>query len=266
MHLCSESRRFAEGRLSFWEGQPLAGGPPVGLPCRPYRPATDAFFVSDFDAFCRQARKAGDARYHHEERRKTGGAAGPEKVVFSEHIVHLAIAAAEDPEYLVPDMTALRKLSLVFWRAGSRKKTTAQQQQRQQQQKLGGPGAETGTKRCTLVPFPNKKGSLRAGPRRRVVDVEDYVGGLEQDSSLWELSDKNKAAWNPYNGEWLFEFEAAELVRAPCNLYRIECRETMRTGWTGPHVTVVTSDEIVNISMKSVRVRVVVKDPWSTYA
>lgn len=207
MHLCSESREFAKTRLSFWEGQPVAGGPPVSLPCRPYRPATDVCFVPDLEEFSAHVVEAQSARYNQLQNGVVPAEGVGAKTVFSEHIGHLAFDAEENPEYVVVGMTALRTLSLVFYRVGKRTAIA--------------PGADTAARRCMLVPFTEKMGETRSADVEdgEEVEIDDFLGGMEMESSLWELDDKDRAPWNPETGEWLFEFKAVELVHAPCNLY-----------------------------------------------
>lgn len=87
MHLCRESRRYAQNHLSFRE-EALTPTRTLDLPCRSYRPATDVFFVRDFQDFARLAIAAMNA----------AGAAQtaqtPVPKVFSQEIAHLAVDAA----------------------------------------------------------------------------------------------------------------------------------------------------------------------------
>lgn len=98
-------------------------------------------------------------------------------------------------------MKALRRFSIVFHRvrpdAGAKKKRPDP------------------SHRCKLVPYTEPKALMIPGRKSSVVEVEDFLGGLEQESALWELVDQDAAPWNEWSGEWLFETVAMEMVRAP---------------------------------------------------
>lgn len=239
MHLCAESRAFCQRRLSLRGGQLTPRTlREVDVPCRAYRPATDVFLALDFDAFGLAAEAASNAEYH---ARAAGVPEAARPGVFAERIGHLAVGAESFPgalgEVTVVQMTGLRKLSLVFYPleeekekedgggggggvgGGGRSGWNARRNHNSSSSNNGtGDGVDT-TRRCALRPFRGVEGLTVPGRRRTAVEVEDLIGGLEQESSLWELDDPDKAPLDPKTGEWLFDFEAVELVRVPGRLY-----------------------------------------------
>lgn len=227
MHLCRESRKYAQAHLSFREEQITITPTPtptrtrtrtpsptrtqtqtrtqtLDLPCRPYRPATDIIFVRDFSAFSRIS--VASMNVVHQASMAAVPVAEPPKV-FSEEVAHLAVDAAlfasdvqDEFEYHIPQMTALRRFSIIFHRvrpaAGAKDKRPSP------------------SHRCKLVPYTERRGLMVPGRKSSVVEVEDFLGNLEQESSLWELVDEDKAPWNSWSGEWLFDTVGVEMVRA----------------------------------------------------
>lgn len=188
MHVCHESREYAKSHLSFREDT-VRG---INVPCRPYRPEKDAFYVPyrHFDDFIAAVRKSQSDEYH--------GLLPEGTKAFCREIAHLALSShmlMDEDEgtlgYFVPDLTALRLLSFVFGNTDT--------------VDLSRPLAMTdlGTDKAELVP----------GKPRTRVHVEEILDDLWGQASFWELSDEATAPWNEHTGEWLFELTAKTIER-----------------------------------------------------
>lgn len=190
MHVCRESREYAKSHLSFREDTITN----INVPCRPYRPRLDAFFVPHryFDKFTAAFRKA--------ELDEHNGKLPDGSKPFCREIVHLALSSRmlldEDTDtlaYFVPEMTALRTLSFVFGNTDtldlSRPLATA----------------DLGPEKAELVP---------GRPRTRV-HVENTLDELMGQAKFWEISDEDTAPWDEFLGEWMFDMipETIERVR-----------------------------------------------------
>lgn len=234
MHLCAESRAFAQGRLSFREGQltPTTMRE-VDVPCRAYQPATDVFLALDFDTFALAVEATVNADYH---ARMAGVPEAERPDIFAKRIGHLAAGAETFPgglgEMTVGRMTALRTVSLVFYPlekdeeggggggGGESEWNMGRRRRRNHNGKGGRDDGVDATKRWALKPFEEAYGLTVPGRRRTAREIDDFLGGLTQDANFWELSGTPEMApWDPETGEWLFDVEAVELVRAPGRLY-----------------------------------------------
>lgn len=188
MHVCHESREYAKSRLSFREDTVRN----INIPCRPYRPEKDAFFVPYryFDEFIAAVRKSQFDEHN--------GLLPEGTKPFCREIAHLALSSHmlmdEDVgtlEYFVPDLTALRFLSFVFGNTDTLD--------------LSRPLAMAGlgTDIAELVP----------GKPRTRVHVVEALDDIMDHALLWELSDEATAPWNEETGEWLFNWQAMTIER-----------------------------------------------------
>ncbi|KKY35944.1 hypothetical protein UCDDA912_g04083 [Diaporthe ampelina] len=188
MHVCRESREFAKSRLSFRED--TAAG--VSVPCRPYRPEKDAFFVPHrhFDNFLEAVRMAQDDEYN--------GKLPEGTKAFCREIAHLAFSSRmlmdEDVgtfAYFVPEMTALRLLSFVF----------------------GNTDTVDLSRPLRMADLTTDKAELVPGRPRTRVHVEEMLDNIMNQSALWEISDEAIAPWDEWTGEWLFDMAAKRIER-----------------------------------------------------
>lgn len=192
MHLCHESREYAKGHLSFREDTVIG----IDVPCRPYRPETDAFFVphQHLDDFVSAVTNAQDDEYN--------GKLQEGEKAFCREIVHLAFSSlmlmddsVDTLAYVTSDLTALRHLCFVF--------------------------SDTDTldltRPLTLFDLEEDKAELAPGKPRTRVHVQQTLDSLMDQAAFWEISDKATAPWNEWTGEWLFEFEAKRIGRV-CGL------------------------------------------------
>lgn len=188
MHVCHESREYAKTRLSFREDTVRS----IDVPCRPYRPEKDAFFVPyrHFDDFIAAFRKA--------QNDEDNGVLQEGTNAFCRDIAHLAIGSSmlmEDDgttlSYFVPEMTALRLLSFVF----------------------GNTDTLDLSKPLTMAGLGADKAEAVPGEPRTKIDVEKALDDLWAEVSMWELADESKAPWSETTGEWLFDLAAEEIKR-----------------------------------------------------
>lgn len=188
MHVCHESREFAKSRLSFREDTVRS----INVPCRPYRPEKDAFYVpyKYFDDFIAAVRKSQSEEYH--------GQLPEGTKAFCREISHLALSSHmlmdEDVGtlgYFVPDLTALRLLSFVFGNTDTLDLSRPLAM------------ADLGTDKAELVP----------GKPRTRVHVEAMLDDLTGQASFWEISDGATAPWDEETGEWLFDMTAKTIER-----------------------------------------------------
>ncbi|KAL1871357.1 hypothetical protein Daus18300_004723 [Diaporthe australafricana] len=189
MHVCHESRQYAKSHLSFTE-DPATG---ASVPSRPYRPATDVFYVPHRhydDKFVTAIRKAEDDKYH--------GKLPQGNKSFSREIAHLAFSSQilmtdgrDELQYLLPEMTALRRVSFVF----------------------GNTDALDWSRPLALAGLTNDVEPLAPGKPRTKVRVEDTLDDLMSESAFWEVADEDTAPRDGWTGEWLFEMEAKKMER-----------------------------------------------------
>ncbi|KAK2605158.1 hypothetical protein N8I77_008017 [Diaporthe amygdali] len=186
MHLCRESREYAKSHLSLREDT-FKG---IDVPCRPYRPETDIFFVphQHFDSFVTAVRTAQDDEYL--------GKLQEGKKAFCREIANLAfssrILADEDAgmlAYFVTEMTALRHLFFVF----------------------GNTDTLDLSRPLALADLKTDKAELVHGKPRTKVHVEETLDGFMNEASLWEISDEATAPWDEYTGAWLFDMVAKRM-------------------------------------------------------
>ncbi|KAH8752522.1 hypothetical protein F5883DRAFT_576357 [Diaporthe sp. PMI_573] len=189
MHLCHESREYAKSQLSFREDTVIG----VHIPCRPYRPGTDAFFVHHrhFDKFLRAFRKAQDDEFN--------GKLQEGEKAFCGEIWRLALSSQmlmEDDigdtlSYLVPDMTALRHLGFVF-------------------DDIDGLDL---TRPLRLSEWAEDRAEIVPGKPRTRIHVKDTLDNIMDQTAFWEVSDRATAPWDEWTGEWLFNLEASEIIQ-----------------------------------------------------
>lgn len=188
MHLCRESREYAKGQLSFREDTVIG----IDVPCRPYRPETDAFFVPHrhFDDFVSAVTNAQDDEFK--------GKLQEGEKAFCREIVHLAFSSlmlmddsVDALAYVASEMTALRHLCFVF----------------------GNTDTLDLTRPLTLFDWEETKAELVPGKPRTKVLVQQTLDSLMDQAAFWEISDEATAPWNEWSGEWLFEFEAKKIGR-----------------------------------------------------
>lgn len=188
MHLCHESREYVKSRLSFREDTVRS----INVPCRPYRPEKDAFFVPHrhFDDFMAAFRKAQEDEYNGVLQEGTNA--------FCRDIAHLALSSPILLEYdegtlgyLIPEMTALRLLSFVFGNTDTLD--------------LSKPLAMGGLDRDRAEAIP--------GEPRTKIHVEETLDDLWGEASMWELPDESKAPWSETTGRWLFDLEGNMIER-----------------------------------------------------
>lgn len=188
MHVCRESREYAKTQLSFREDTDTG----ISIPCRPYSPQKDAFFVPHrhFDKFLEAVRKAQDDEY-------TGKLPDGAKA-FCREIVHLGFSSRilmnEDVDalaYFVVEMTALRVISFVF----------------------GNTDTLDLSKPLAMADLTIDRVELVPGKPRTRIHVEETLDNLMGQASLWELSDKDMAPWNEWTGEWVFDMVGKSIKR-----------------------------------------------------
>lgn len=189
MHVCHESREYAKSRLSFREEDTVRN---INIPCRPYRPEKDAFFVPYryFDDFIVAVRR--------DQSDESNGALPEGTKAFCREIAHLALSSRmlmDEEEgslgYFVPELTALRLLSFVFGNNDTLDLSRPLAM------------ADLGTDKAELVP----------GKPRTRVHVEEILDDLWGQASFWELTDEAIAPWDEETGEWLFELAAKRIER-----------------------------------------------------
>lgn len=188
MHVCHESREYAKSRLSFREDTVRS----IDVPCRPYRPDQDAFYVPfrhfyDFSAAARMAQND-----EHKGVLQEGTNA------FCRDIAHLAFGSSmlmEDEMgllgYFVPEMTALRLVSFVF----------------------GNTDTLDLSKPLTMTGLGAEKAEVVPGQPHTKVDVEEALESFWDETSMWELAHESKAPWSETTGKWLFDVVAEEITR-----------------------------------------------------
>lgn len=188
MHLCRESREYAKGHLSFREDTVIG----IDVPCRPFRPETDALFVPHrhLDNFVRAVRNAQNDEYN--------GKLQEGEKAFCREIVHLAFSSlmlmddsVDTLAYVAPELTALRHLCFVFGNTDVLDLTTP----------------------LTLFDLEEDKTELVPGKPRTKVHVQQTLDSLMDQAAFWEISDEATAPWDEWSGEWLFEFEAKKIGR-----------------------------------------------------
>lgn len=223
MHVCAESRAVAQRHLYLRETRVPAGtascrpSEPVQLAYRPYRPATDIFYVHsrDFDAFVdvarnklheldeqRRASSASDDSLDEDTSETDVTSCSKGELTFPQDVAHLAIDATvldhdfvPELEELIPVLTSLRKLSVVFGPSFWKKDKLTERRR------------ETWSMaRRQLVPVADDRTRARA---------EAFLANFEMQTALWEIQDENEAPWNPQTGEWLFEIAAVQMTKAP---------------------------------------------------
>lgn len=188
MHTCHESREFAKSHLSFREDTTVG----VSVPCRPYRPEKDAFFVPHrhFDNFLEAVQKAHDDEHN--------GKLPEGTKAFCRETAHLAFSSrmlVDDDvgtlAYFVSEMTALRLLSFVF----------------------GNTDTLDISRPLAMADLTTDKAELVPGRPRTKVHVEDTLEDLMDQCALWEISDEAVAPWDEETSKWLFDMVAKRVVR-----------------------------------------------------
>ncbi|KAI3400918.1 hypothetical protein diail_1125 [Diaporthe ilicicola] len=188
MHVCRESREYAKSHLSFNEDT-FTG---ASVPCRPYRPETDVFFVPHrhFDDFQAALMKGQDDEYN--------GKLPEGKKSFGREIVHLALTSrifmTDDRDtlaYFIVEMTALRNLYFVF----------------------GNTDALDWSRPLALRDLTYDKEELVPGKPRTRIHVEDTLDQLMEETAFWEVPDEATAPWDGWTGAWLFEMHGKKLQR-----------------------------------------------------
>lgn len=188
MHLCHESREYAKSRLSFKEDTVLG----IHIPCRPYRPETDAFFVHlrHHTHFLRAFRKAEDD----EHRRKLPKG----EKAFYRKISRLGLSSplivghdlGDVLSEFVPEMTALEHLCFVFGNINDLDVTRPMRMYEW--------WAEDETE------------AIQGRPGTKV-HVQESLDDIKEQTAFWDISDETTAPWDKETGDWRFIVEAGEI-------------------------------------------------------
>ncbi|KAG8156664.1 hypothetical protein KVR01_013455 [Diaporthe batatas] len=188
MHVCHESREYAKKRLSFREDTVMG----IEIPCRPYRPETDAFFIHTrhHNHFLTVLTKAQDD--------EDKGKLQEGEKAFHRGISRLGISSpmllgsdiGDVLASFVPEMTALRHLCFVF---GNIYDLDVTRPLRMYEWWL-----EDETEVIHGVPGTK-------------VHVQGTLDRIRREVASWEVSDESTAPWDEENGEWLFVVEAGEI-------------------------------------------------------